>query len=652
MKRSEALDILADFSEKFSNQDDFEFSELNETIQKTVSALKEYPNMTGYVDSDFLRIMNDYDGCFALEYTQIFSLVMKQKNTEEQKAYLHKLCNINPSILSDFEELAIKQNTELADEVFKRRLQCVCKNGNPLSFCPQIINLVKAAPTAEKCEKMLKTAFDNSVSQKSRNQSMLSISGIYKKYPQLIDSVFDIIKNEKKNKYYLEAMADIAVFDEYKAEDALYRMREHFESGSHDKFMLQKYYYELKKISDALPKFKQMAQDFGRDALKFAQHCAVCKKLAARLLEDESVLLSNISVGTRTDKSRSNRIGYKKVERVGSDETCVIFIGGNGALDDKAAHGYIKPVIELLKEHKMSNKVNVYGLSYDFGDYFNTQQALEAQMKKYGHRPVHLAEFLNNMHSDTQNPQFVEQIFNKFILPRISLLDGKVRISAQEAARKMNKLKIVAHCLGGYVALKLEEMSLKTMEKLGYDKQERLLVQKQMQIIAMNPYCPLGVQKSDMFSLISAQDREVTHNNFFEKFVRHQVNKGKIIPISYFDEKMGNFVLVNRMYGSDNHKYATNDIDEHSYFGFKVLPAHSESGKIALSFMQNALLNGLKSALRDEIRDLPPQKLLTSNAQDRRNFIVAETNGKELHAKAVEYMISENNKAFVQKQRK
>lgn len=210
----------------------------------------------------------------------------------------------------------------------------------------------------------------------------------------------------------------------------------------------------------------------------------------------------------------------------------------------------------------------------------------------------------------------------------------------------MNKLKIVAHCFGGYAALKIEEMSLKTMEELGYTPQEQKFIQGQMQVLAMNPYCPLGVQKSDMFSIVSAQDREVTHNNFFEIYIRRQVAKGKIIPLCYFEKKLGNFMLINRMYGSDNRRNSQIDGDEHNYFGFKILPAFSEKGKIAMRFMQNALINGLQSAVKGELRPLDTKNMLCVDENDCIAFEEAKANGKTLYKQMVEYTLAENNKIF------
>lgn len=387
MQKKDAYDIIADFAEKTLNPDDFEFADFAKTIEKTVAALKQYPELSKYIDSDFVRAMkNHYDGNFALEYTQIFSQILKIKNTDEQKLFLQELEGTSIFILDELENYAIDENPELLDDVFKRRLKYICDDNRNHAFTPQLMSLVIKAPTAEQCEKMLNEAFDKRMPEATRSKNMVSIGKVYQKYPQLLNRVFEIMKKEPTNKHYLEALTEVALFDDCKAEDVLCLMRDRVEQGPRDEYLLQKYYANLKTISDEFPRFKSMAQNFGRNALNFKENGKECKKLAARLLEDEQILLSNISIGERTKGNKANPYGYKKVERIDNNETSVLFIGGNGSLDDKAAHGYIKPVVELIKQHKMGKKAKVYGLTYDFGDYFNIDQALDAQMKKYGHK--------------------------------------------------------------------------------------------------------------------------------------------------------------------------------------------------------------------------------------------------------------------------
>lgn len=672
MRKTEAYDIVAEFAEKISAPEKFEFDEVVSVMEKTGEALDEFPDLYKYVDTELADGINyHYDSDFHAEYLKILLKVMSKKDTKQQIEYLQKLretehvdeiatgeLNLQIAMLPDRlimlyqaeNELAF-QNPDLLDDVFSHKADLLSKICSP-NYEFEMMKLVCRAPNAQKCKKMLERIFNKKVPEIHHNRNMRLIGEVYKKYPELIDDVFNIVKRERNNTYYFSALADIALFDEIKAEEALSYMHSRAQGGPKTSFLLQKYYIELKRVSDNLPKLKPMAQEFCREALVSPENSKNCRKLAGRLLEDEKMLSSHICVGKEVEKSTSFPHGYKTVKDIDGDEICILFIGGNGAEDNKAAHGYIKPAIELLAENGLKNKVQVYGLAYDFGDYFNTDQALEAQMKEYGHRPVKQESFLDNMQKDTQNPQFIKQIFNQFILPRISRLDGKVKLPAEEAAKKMNKLKIMAHCFGGYVSLKLEEMSLQTMQKLGYTPQEQSLIQGQLQVIGLNPYCPLGVQKSDMFSIISAQDRKVTHNNFFEKYVRHVVNKGKIIPLCYFERKLGNFVLVNKMYGSDNRRNDGSDKDEHNYFGLKISPVFSVKGRMAMKFVQNALINGLKSGLRDEIRSLDTEKLITSDEEDRYAFADAKENGKAFYKQVVDYTLSENAKVFEKNQKK
>lgn len=81
---------------------------------------------------------------------------------------------------------------------------------------------------------------------------------------------------------------------------------------------------------------------------------------------------------------------------------------------------------------------------------------------------------------DEYNPQYVDSLFEKAILPRISSLNGKEKLSVEEACKRIRKLNIVAHCHGAYVALKLEEKMQAKMNELGYSNEERKQIQSQM----------------------------------------------------------------------------------------------------------------------------------------------------------------------------
>ena len=72
-------------------------------------------------------------------------------------------------------------------------------------------------------------------------------------------------------------------------------------------------------------------------------------------------------------------------------------------------------------------------------------------------RQAKIDEIVQEATADEYNPQYVDGLFEKAILPRISSLNGKEKLSVEEACKRIRKLNIVTHCHGAYVALKLEE---------------------------------------------------------------------------------------------------------------------------------------------------------------------------------------------------
>ena len=58
--------------------------------------------------------------------------------------------------------------------------------------------------------------------------------------------------------------------------------------------------------------------------------------------------------------------------------------------------------------------------------------------------------------------------------------------------------------------------------------------------------------------------------------------------------------------------------------------------------MQNALINGLKSALRNEIRTLSTKDMLTKNSEERADFDMATKNAQKLYQDMVDYAFSAN----------
>ena len=185
--------------------------------------------------------------------------------------------------------------------------------------------------------------------------------------------------------------------------------------------------------------------------------------------------MSSIEIGKRTDKTEDNPYGYVKVDSIPKDEVCVLYIGGDGTTTDKAANGYAKIIKnEILDE--ISAEVPVYSITYNFDGH---NKSIARQIANIKHRTevlrsnADIEKTLSKATDEEYNPQYVNELFEKVILPRITLLNGKGKLSVDEACKRIRKLNIVAHCHGAYTTLKLEEKMQAVMKELGYSEQDR-----------------------------------------------------------------------------------------------------------------------------------------------------------------------------------
>ena len=232
--------------------------------------------------------------------------------------------------------------------------------------------------------------------------------------------------------------------------------------------------------------------------------------------------MSSVKIGLRTTKTEDNPNGYITIENIPNDEVCVLYLGGDGSTDDKAANGYAK-IIENEILDTVNTSIPVYSITYNFED---NKQSISRRLEFIKHRTEVLLsdERLNKTISQASNedyaPKYIDELFEKTILPRISTYKGKGKLSTEEACKRIRKLNIVAHCHGGYVAHKLEEKMQQTMSELGYNDKERKSIQSQLLIIGHAPACPLGISKSQFISFKSIYDEQVPQaNNWFSAYI-------------------------------------------------------------------------------------------------------------------------------------
>lgn len=355
-----------------------------------------------------------------------------------------------------------------------------------------------------------------------------------------------------------------------------------------------------------------------------------------------------ISLGRRTEKNAENRFGWKHVDFIDENETCVLVIGGNGTEDDEHANGYAKIVDGVLEKHGLKDGVSVYSVIYHneasdedyFMPYLLQKTSRELLMEKYHRKkmkPLSIKQadyirqakamqgpdVLTERNREINMPEYVEQLFEKAVLYRIS--DGQKRLPFEEAVSRIRKLNIVTHCHGAYVFLKLEEMMQQKMKELGYSKQEALAIQKQLLCVAHGPYAPLGVSKSTMISFASAADQEIWHQNTFHEEVKNLNHQGKL-KLSYFEGKKGEVFVAPFVTANQNIE------KEHTFMNY-IAPQYalSEEGRALLSFAENAIVSGVQCAKEGKL--LPDVKTLVCRGRKLAEMYFDEAlkNGREVY---------------------
>ena len=260
------------------------------------------------------------------------------------------------------------------------------------------------------------------------------------------------------------------------------------------------------------------------------------------------------------------------------------------------------------------------------------------------------------------NPTYVDDLFKKVILPRITLHNGKGKLSTEEACQRIRKLNIVAHCHGGYTALKLEEKMQEAMTLIGYNNDERKKIQSQLLVVAHAPACALGVSKSQFVSFKSVYDSDTPlKNNFFDRYIESRKaeerrrfvaeedqNIDKIKQNRWFDlkpcffaGKQGNLFLIKQKYEwiEGEGPFMINS-DEHNNVQYKD-KSQTKEGRMMAYFAKTILENGIKNSLQQDGAFVPLPSI-ESLVLDGDEVMASKA------AKAFETM-RENGKAFREK---
>ena len=364
-------------------------------------------------------------------------------------------------------------------------------------------------------------------------------------------------------------------------------------------------------------------------------------------------MVAKISIGQRIPRSDIYPLGWKFVASVPSDEACAIYLGGDGATEDKLANGYAK-IIETETADALPEKINIYSVKYDFTGH---SKEIARKLNFLQHRATALAtknecHFIMVHASEyTLDPPYINTLYQATLAPRITTSDGKHRLPAQEAARNVRKITFVSHCHGGYVAHMLEKKMRSHLTQLGYSQEEKNLITSQMLVIAHAPSCPLGIQKSSFYSFRSAYDAEgETGWNLLPEYIRHRKKEERFrfngeklhnqelieqnrwfeLPATYMEKKRLFLIKQKRPWVNEDDGPFMANPQEHGeiQYGFN---GETKDGMLMLLMAHNVLVSGLLNSLRQKsgFTPLPPiESLILDNSPNTSADVKQDINSK------------------------
>ena len=620
---------------KFVGSNDLGFSDCAKGYQLLSKAMDEHPDLADNA-LGAVNVSLGYTGfcsdtaplaielfCKAAEHVEIKKLVEEydkilKKNTNFAMRCVPKLLEIHPDMAQYF-----------FDNTIQYAENCNGNNADLYGTAALMAIVATNDSVEEKLKEVTKNA--NICTVIYRN-----IDKIYNKHFKSKDQILEFLEKEltpaRQGDYY-KALAFIAIsnlgadehtvyLDDSMTIDAdmpkrcLALMEQHVSDEGNDAISLVALYKSAGKVREIFPEYEERATKLINTGLEHHKNNKISRKVAYRVLGDYEKLCSQVNVYKRDAKSDENPYGFEDVSEVDNDKPCILALGGDGVRYERGLNGYLGDLYRLMEAHNLHKKVNVYGVVYDFGEYMDVRWARIKLMHEYHHNVDD-----KELNAETKNPKYVKDIFDMFIEPRLGV-DGH-KFSESKAAQNIRKLQIFAHCHGAYTALRLENMMQKRMEELGYSKESRDYIQKQLLIVSQSPYCPLGASKSTMVSFASAWDMEMDHCNMFEQSL-HSVIEAENIPLCYFPDDRGNLFLTDRMgYGCDNH----------NFWGFVPDSLHEQDARKMIVMEANCLVSGVENALAETGKIGSVKDLVCRNEQEEKWYNEAFNNGIKVYNK-------------------
>jgi hypothetical protein len=375
----------------------------------------------------------------------------------------------------------------------------------------------------------------------------------------------------------------------------------------------------------AYNQYKEKADMVIMRGLLHPENSANSKRYGYEQLDKNDNTIARFTMFQRIERTQANIYGLKNVDNVSLSEPSLLFLGGNGTIDEKSANAYLTTFERLLHKNNIKDGVTLYAAVYDFDDSdFEAENFYDyATHVKMMHDNQQAKKIVQELNADTFHAQYVNELFEKFFLKRIVDENGN-RLSVQQACLNMRKITVVAHCHGAYTFAKLEEKLAEKLAEAWYLPEEMLMILHELLCVAHSPYIPLGAAKSTMISFISTQDVEFSQYKYFEYEMQNMSETGEAM-LSYFPGQQGEMFLAPNMGDS---------IDKHKLLDYNTEQAGlNKNGQAILIFASNTIVNSVKNSI--EGNSLPSVKDIICGQSDRLRvfFDSLQQNGVKIWSK-------------------
>lgn len=358
----------------------------------------------------------------------------------------------------------------------------------------------------------------------------------------------------------------------------------------------------------------------------------------------------------RTAKTKDCPYGFKQAAECRSDETVVLALPGLNSNDRfRECNGFLKRFDNFVHQTPEFADIRCLTAIIGFGRYFNKNKALEllnAQRlseKKHAERlqALSLAE-----QREFTEPSFVNDIYEAIVAPRISSHNGTIRYPLAQALRNIRKLNIVTYCFGSYTALKLEQQTLRHMQKLGYSEKEQEQILSQLLVLNYSADTPLDLSQAKSVNIASLSDLSLNHGNYVKELVHFGFSVTAIPPL-YLPTKHGGTFYCSaynqRSIKKSNEPLIVEAIDpdewfrnlhtpaqgerpigEHDFLGFEERPEMSADARALQNYGKNILQAGIQNAIKQPqngYKPLPSTKRLATRTLRQKLELIKSWHG-------------------------